>query len=63
MDKDEKVIAWLTLALAIVLGVSQVYLAVQSNNVNNELYQMQENANRATVSIHSYLRTKLDLLL
>ena len=51
MDKGEKYNAVATLILAIILGASQFYLAIQSNNLNNNVYELQQSSLRADMSI------------
>ena len=42
MDRGEKINAFATLLLAIILGISQIYLAMQSYDLNNRVFQLQE---------------------
>ena len=51
MDRGEKINALATLILAFILGISQVYLAIQNNELNNKVYQLQETSLRADISI------------
>ena len=51
MDRGEKINAFATLLLAIILGISQIYLAMQSYDLNNRVFQLQEDSLRADLSI------------
>jgi len=51
MNKGEKIIAISTFILAVVLGVSQLYLAIENNNLNYKVYQLEEASRRADISI------------
>jgi hypothetical protein len=51
MDKGDKINAIATIFLAIIIGVSQLYLAWQNNELNNKLYQLQASSVRADISI------------
>ena len=51
MKKGEMINAILTLILALVLGISQVYLAIENNKLEERFYQLQEESLRADINV------------